>query len=385
MSALAPPMATVASPRLRQTENLDRLASIAFDALKGVTPFYISSILGMPWTWLPPHNPYSEFRIADPWRLRRMVKFMWNVTMPSIPHTPPPLGPPGINLLFWQPTVILQRPDQYGSYTSFPNEVWFLINGVATNDAMAQINAAYLSYLFHRPITLIQNSTCGLFIDLVECALGKGWQRTTEAAVKAFPAVYEALKSDKQRVVIIAHSQGTIIMSVVLELLKRVTRPPRRTRAAYAEPEFVFPDAYEIRPGDFEPLSAQELGKLEIYCFANCSTRMTYYPFPANGSPVPWIESFGNEHDLVARLGMLAPRAAKWNIQIDGPLYQKPGTWGHLLNEHYLRAIEHAQKVRYIKGGQGASAPYKLLNAKQFPRKLTPRLFSYINGGVPPA
>lgn len=373
------------SPSRTNEPGASGLAGIAIDALKSVSPLYVPSILGMPWTWLPPYAPYSEFRIADPWRLRRLVKFMWNVTLPSIPRRPPSFGPPGVNLLFWQPTVILQRPDQYGSYTSFPDEAWFFVNGVATNDAMAQVNAAYLSFLFHRPITLIQNSTCGLFVDLVECALGKGWQRTTEAAVKAFPAIYDALKSARQRVVVIAHSQGTIIMSVVLDLLKSVTRPAKRIRALYAEPEFVYPDGFEIRAGDFEPLSAGELAKLEIYCFANCSTRMRYYSFPANESPVPWIESFGNEHDLVARLGMLAPRGDKWRVQIDGPIYQAPGAWGHLLNEHYLHAIEREQKVRYVKGGQGGLAPYTLLNEQQFGHSPAPRLFGYLNGGVPPA
>ena len=130
-----------------------------------------------------------------------------------------------LDTFFYQPTVILQRPDQYGSYTSYPREKWFFINGIMTNDDVAQLNAAYLSDLFHRPITLIQNSTCGLVSDLAECALGKQWRRTTEAVKKAFPAIHAALKSEKEKVVIIAHSQGTIIASVVLQLLEAITQP----------------------------------------------------------------------------------------------------------------------------------------------------------------
>jgi hypothetical protein len=38
--------------------------------------------------------------------------------------------PPLTGEFFYQPTVILQRPDQYGSYTSFPLEKWFFINGI---------------------------------------------------------------------------------------------------------------------------------------------------------------------------------------------------------------------------------------------------------------
>ena len=83
-----------------------------------------------------------------------MLKFLQNTWIPSIPHTPPLFNPPFLDDLFWQPTVILQRPDHYGSYTSYPDEAWFFINGVMTNDAVAQVNAALLAELFHRPITL---------------------------------------------------------------------------------------------------------------------------------------------------------------------------------------------------------------------------------------
>ena len=34
-----------------------------------------------------------------------------------------------------------------------------------TDDHVAQINAAYLSHLFHRPITIIQNSTDSGLVD----------------------------------------------------------------------------------------------------------------------------------------------------------------------------------------------------------------------------
>ena len=78
------------------------------------------------------------------------------------------LGPPFLNDLFWQPTVILQRPDHNGSYTTFPDEAWFFVNGIMTNDSVAQVNSAYLAYLFHRPLTMIQNSTDSLWADLFD-------------------------------------------------------------------------------------------------------------------------------------------------------------------------------------------------------------------------
>ena len=124
--------------------------------------------------------------------------------------------------------------------------------------------------------------------------------------------------------------------------------------------------------------------KLEVYCFANCANTMPYYRPPTyDQPPIPWIESFGNQHDVVARLGMLAPNAAKWQIAIDGPRYVDRDAWGHLLNQHYLIAVEQMQKVGRKWGGHGGRAPYTLLNPDAFPDITIPRLFSYINGGSP--
>jgi hypothetical protein len=365
--------------------NFENLWNIAHDALKIDPPLWVSSIFGLPWTWLPPFQRYSEFRIIDLWQPLRSLKYLLDVSIPAVPRTPPEILPPLLDTFFYEPSVILQRPDQYGSYTSYPREKWFFINGILTNDDVAQLNAAFLSDLFHRPVTLIQNSTCGLVQDLVECALGKQWQRTTEAVKKAFPAIHAALKSEKEKVVIIAHSQGTIIASVVLQLLEAITQPaPARPEVVsfvvglhYAEPVFVFPEEYDLDPKDFDPLTEDELAKLEIYCFANCANTMKYL---RPDRAVPWMESYGNEFDIVARLGMLAPRADEWHIDIDGPHYVHRRAWGHFLNVHYLVDIERQQKVRYRPGGTGSTAPYELLNAEQFPDH-TPRLFKYINGG----
>lgn len=374
------------------------LLGIAQDAVRFSPPLYASSIFGMPREWVPPHHRYSEFKIIDLWKLQRTLKYLVNISLPSIPRKPPTFGVPLINRFYWQPSVILQRPDHNGSYTSFPEEAWFFINGILTNDAVAQINAAYLSDLFHRPITLIQNSTGSFFSDLVECMLGKEWFRTTEAAVKAFPPIYDALKTrSKERVVVVCHSQGTIILSVVLRLLLGITRTARAAveaaaeavpttlpaAASFAEPEFVYPQDEPIQLEEFDPLEEDELAKLEIYAFANCANRMQHHTsIRKDGRPVPWIESYGNQYDLVARLGMLAPRPEQWGIQIDGARYELPGKWGHLLNEHYLTIIEKHQRNGYRKRPRGGSKPYILMGRTE--ENETPRLFYYINGGLPP-
>jgi hypothetical protein len=401
------------SPRKRVKHTFQDLLNIAAEAAKIRPPLYISSIAGHPWTWLPPHHRFSEFSIINPWRLRRTIKFMINVSVPSLPRNPPNFVPPFLDDLFWEPTVILQRPDHNGSYTTFPDEAWFFINGIMTNDSLAQLNAAFISYLFHRPVTIIQNSTNSIFVDLAQCAIGKEWDLTTEPAAKAFPPIYDALKSEKEKVVVIVHSQGTIIMATVLDMLNAITSlaqkevpipvvMPQMAPAAEAEPvmglpslaaeagpqfagpEFIYPDQGDLKLGDFEPLEQAELAKLEVYNFANCANDMKYFQPPRAGqAPVPWIENFGNEFDLVARLGMLSPDPDELGIDIDGPCYERPGAWGHLLNEHYLLGIEEYQKAGQRKGGTGGSVPFKLVNEAAYPGFNTPRLYSYINGGSP--
>ena len=145
----------------------------------------------------------------------------------------------------------------------------------------------------------------------------------------------------------------------------------------------IYPDQAPLRLEDFEPLTEAEFAKLELYCFANCANNMTYVKPPENGKPpIPWLESFGNENDIVARLGMLAPRPNKWGIKIDGPCYKKHDSWGHLLNQHYLFEIAKAQKDGYKKGGQNGMDPYVLVDASGFANCENPRLFRYINGGT---
>jgi len=92
--------------------------------------------------------------------------------------------------------------------------------------------------------------------------------------------------------------------------------------------------------------------------------------------PVPWIESFGNEHDLVARLGMLAPRQRQRGIRIDGPVYRQKGAWGHLLNEHYLLAI-----ADHLSAPERVQNPYLRFADDGEESPATPRLYSYFAGG----
>ncbi len=123
-----------------------------------------------------------------------------------------------------------------------------------------------------------------------------------------------------------------------------------------------------------EPVTEQELRKLEFYCFANCATEMRRLRFRSRHK-APWIESYGNANDIVARLGVLSNTNGCGRVQIAGDRYERAGAWGHLLNAHYLFPMMEAHGSGDPKGGL---AP---LNRNLFP---TPRLFDYLQGKTPP-
>jgi len=365
---------------------LDDLAGGVWDALRIRPPAWGASFFGSPVSWLPAR--YSEFGLLYSWRVLRTARYVADVSIPSMPVTAPAWFPEPLAPFFWHPSRVGQHPDHNESSTAHPHEAWLFINGIMTNDALARQNAAYLADLFHRPITLIENSTDGVLEDLVECVREKSFGRNAEATEKAFPAIYEALKDpEKRRVVVIAHSQGTIIASAVLRLMALIYQSGQRRSAVARDPQAaraaVLDAGVRLDPTDFEPLDRDELGKLELYCFANCATQMRYIDSTA-GRRLPWIESYGNEFDVVARLGVLAPRPRQRGVAIDGPRYEHEGAWGHLLNRHYLRAIDHSQREGHKHGPKDASpAPYVLINVRDYPDASQPLLFRYLNGGAP--
>ena len=412
--ALAELRARAGFPDKTQTREL---LKVALAAATFWPPRYVKSIFGPPLSWPPPHRELSELTILDPWRAVRTLRFLTDVSVPAFDHQAPALArtllPRLLNGLFWRPTTFFEQPDPYGRFCGPPGEQWFYINGVATNHDVALLNAALLGELFHRPISVIQNATHSLAFDLTECAIGKEFRTEpdledhhtfTEPALEATLAILESLnRPDVDRVVVIAHSQGTIIAANVLRAIAKALGAvegkagPRRAiprtvrqvakeltsrleqrlglRSRLADSLAVFVD----RPGR----TIARLRKLELYTFANCADKMRWVA-GRGGSRLPYIENFANEHDLVARLGVLSPyRDRPELIDIDGPLYLRTGegSWGHLLNEHHLFAIQD-----HLESPGEVDNPYPLEQragpGRPRGRKL-PRLYGYFLGASP--
>jgi len=281
-----------------------------------------------------------------------------------------------------------------GGPRPFPDERWFFINGVCSDLRIAEMNRHELSRFTGRQVELLYNATDGFVVDLVECAVGRTFDAVTEAVVANFPPLAEALcDGSVNRVVLVGHSQGTIISSVMLKIVQEaLLRDPPVPLVGTARPSSERQLARTIVAGTkdaafraaFSALAAHPtelVGKLELYCFANCATSMA--PFFALGKPArraPFIESYGNENDVVARLGVLAAPRGVGGTRIEGERYYVKDAWGHFLNAHYLGPMYEAMGApAQPHGAPRAYTP--------FPGNLgqRPRLWEYAHGGTPAA
>ena len=320
---------------------------------------------------------FSEYDLF--WQL---ALFLTDALVPSLPIEAPTWVRPPFSRLFFHHSGELKPPE--GSLPTEPveGEQWFFINGILTNKDVARMNAAYLVDLFHRPIRILWNSTDGFIVDLAECASEKLGARDADVDMAFHPLLDAIADPKKKRVVVIAHSQGTLITAVVLRLIKAVylrTMTGTRGELSDADREAIRQRAADegltVRPNLLKPVGPEDLAALEVYCFANCATEMNYVDERLS---LPRIESFGNEHDLVARLGMLAPDPDKQRIEISGARFRHDGAWGHLLNAHYLIDIDRAQRHR-LHAVTPKAEPYVLIEGSA-PPGTVPRLFDYLNG-----
>ncbi|KAL4820256.1 hypothetical protein BDW67DRAFT_153778 [Aspergillus spinulosporus] len=222
-----------------------------------------------------------------------------------------------------------------GTGTDREGEVWFFINGIATGTHWHKSNLTVLANTFGREIIGIQNSTKGLLFDIAECLIQRDLNYTTHATRVGRAQLHSALSSEHtKKVVLIAHSQGGIIASAILDWL-------------HAE------------------LGDEELRKLEVYTFAsaaralrNPSRTMNGDGEGKNGRALGYVEHYANTEDFVSKLGVLqftsrsssssASSHASTNYihnqhnhqnppfnHFYGPVFIREGS-GHLLNMHYL-------------------------------------------------
>lgn len=175
----------------------------------------------------------------------------------------------------------------------------FFLNGIATTPAMWEVNARLIAKLFNRDVHPLYNPTRGFLLDIIECMWGRTLDQKEPLARNLAMCIGLQLELS-EKVIVIAHSQGGILMNTILKLLKN---------------------------------AGIDLSRLEVYTFA-----AGFDEFPTGDF---YQEHFGNYRDFVARIGCIYTKSEQ-------PLKLfTTKKLGHLLNAHYL---PHFQKGLYCNG-----------------------------------
>ncbi|KAL1411876.1 hypothetical protein Q8F55_002858 [Vanrija albida] len=230
-------------------------------------------------------------------------------------------------------------------------EKWLFVNGICTTGSGAQSNVDRLQTLFHRPVTAVLNRSLGMLFDLGECILQRDYRLITQDIRVGYFALRDAVLDPKlERVVLIGHSQGGIIVTAMIDQL-------------LAE----FPH--------------HVLKKVEIYTFASAANHICDPSGGTPDSPPPFghIEHFANQGDWVSQFGVLGhaplPPGDTPNIiaeeekdgevatfpmtdgEFAGRIFERLNHTGHLLNSHYNSILDnpvvrkYSRLATYLDGG----------------------------------
>jgi len=224
--------------------------------------------------------------------------------------------------MLWPPT--LKRGTNEG--VKFREEKWFYINGVAVNGWWQCQIQKKLETMFGRPVTMIQNKTFGVICDMLSIPVLRNANYPTMTFKLTYNALKNALEDNSVRkVVLLAHSEGGIMASMVIERL-------------------------------LVEMDVNQLNKLEIYTFGSAADK-----FVDGRGKIQHIEHFANWYDYVAQTGVLHFKNMYPKFY-SGTVYMAEN-FGHWFNQHYSRGITE----RAFKSVEGK----------------TPRLYHYLNGQSP--
>jgi len=208
------------------------------------------------------------------------------------------------------------------------DELWIFCNGIMNDVDDAKGACKKVTEMFGRPCKLLHNPTDGILLDLLECLMGKtGLFRlgcTGPRKLLRNKLGMEMKKDCYKKIVLVAHSQGTIISGNVIA---------------------DFNDGIE----DKEKYTVEErevikknMSKLEVYIFAGAAHYMS-------GKYVSHLECLSNRGDVVAVLGHIFPRILNFlwrNTWGNGIIYDhckdhvETSNWGHSFIPHYLAPME---------------------------------------------
>lgn len=172
------------------------------------------------------------------------------------------------------------------------NQTVFFINGIMTTENKCLMHIHMLSEVLKHKVIGLYNPTNGILIDVFESILGRSFN-IREPITKSFAkTVREKLLSTTGPVILIGHSQGAIIISNLIKLLKQHKE------------------------------AARQLHRLHIYTFGSGADELEYMPH----MPV----HFANTKDFIAQIGILGNKRRVYGTLIEKDRY------GHSFVKSYL-------------------------------------------------
>ncbi|RPB16964.1 hypothetical protein P167DRAFT_499627 [Morchella conica CCBAS932] len=234
------------------------------------------------------------------------------------------------------PRVVYSRFNLDG-YAVKPEENWVFINGVAAGEHWLQENIDMLSSIFKRPVVGVHNQTYGTVFDLMECLVQRCFSYSTEDTRIIYQHLKAVLMNNEiTKVVVIAHSQGGIILSTALDsLFADVPSDAFDKLEIYtfgcAANHFNNPVRYVPTP----PSTTSSEYSTSVSSFATDSQTTSAGP-PKEERLIRHIEHYANEHDFVALFGVLHFTRDKLSNRFVGKVFENKGHGGHLMNQHYL-------------------------------------------------
>ncbi|KAK6909403.1 hypothetical protein I203_103421 [Kwoniella mangroviensis CBS 8507] len=162
---------------------------------------------------------------------------------------------------------------------AYKDEAWIFINGVGTDRASLELILKALNRLFGRKVEGLHNVTLGMPYDLATCFLERDMLLMTPILDDLRKAVIKHVGNpQKKRVVLIAHSQGAILLSLLVDILLHSNLDPK------------------------------SLSKIALYTLGGAADHFGISNSDNNGGLCGFgnIEHICNERDFVAQLGVLA-------------------------------------------------------------------------------
>lgn len=212
-----------------------------------------------------------------------------------------------------------------------PDEKWLFINGIANEFTWFQRSCDKLRDTFQRDVKGIYNRSDGILWDVIEC-LGERVAggpnpliertRSSKAAQAALArelhgTLWPARRPPPRKVVVVAHSQGCLLLRLVLQDLVRDYPAGSRQREDVRE-------------------------RLRVFTFGNPSLdwRVMDEKERSLSEYAKATEHFAHEADFVARLGLVTHRDAPDSGYDPAHVFYSKEGRGHLFGAHYPLGVE---------------------------------------------